>query len=262
MAWHGITDGKDRVNVGANGALDVNIQDPTSPVIILPLSKMTNTTTLSIPAIKDAYSFTVTSVTGSADKAFICICDSTTGRIFWGHQIGVAVGNVISVDRPLPFAFGTGVEVFFGTHNMNVNGATTTQTFCLRPGNNTVPVTIDITRIMIVMLTDSAVSLAKFGDIPALTKGITLRHVNGATNNILNIKSNVELAGMAFDFNVFEASNPVQGQDGLVSRLTFSKMGAVIRVGAGEDLELLINDDLSALGKFNIIAEGSVVTDN
>jgi hypothetical protein len=36
-------------------------------------------------------------------------------------------------------------------------------------------------------------------------------------------------------------------------------MGVAIRLGPGEDLEVLIQDDISSLVKFHLIAEGHVV---
>lgn len=36
-------------------------------------------------------------------------------------------------------------------------------------------------------------------------------------------------------------------------------MGAVIRVAPDEDVELLVNDDLTSLEKFELIVEGSIV---
>lgn len=65
-----------------------------------------------------------------------------------------------------------------------------------------------------------------------------------------------------YDFTVYEASNPSQGIDGFCGRLTFggqSKLGVVLRVGPDENLQLIVQDDLSYLVDFEIMLEGHVV---
>lgn len=65
-----------------------------------------------------------------------------------------------------------------------------------------------------------------------------------------------------FDFDIQSAIG--QQQDGFTGRLTFggqSKMGVVIRLNQGEDLQMLVQDDLSTLDSLSIICEGHTVTD-
>jgi hypothetical protein len=264
MGWNGITDGADRVNVGANGGLDVNIQDPTSPLVLLPLSNVSNETLLTAEVTDiDAYSFTVAVTTGFIDEAFIGLNDPLTGNFWFGHQVGAPVGNVISVDRPLSQVFPIGANAHAGSHNLNIDGSVTPQIFSLRPVGQDIDVSIDVTRLMLTMITATAADLTTFGDITGgLTKGITLRHRNGITYNVFNVKTNADIAGLSYDMNIYASTNPNQGVDGVTSRMTFSKMGAVIRVGQNEDLEIIINDDLRTLTEFHVVAEGSVVTDN
>jgi len=67
---------------------------------------------------------------------------------------------------------------------------------------------------------------------------------------------------MMYDFNIETASG--NQQDGFTGRLTFAgqnKMGAVIRIGSNEDLQVVIQDDLTSLSLFKMIAEGSEVVD-
>jgi hypothetical protein len=66
-----------------------------------------------------------------------------------------------------------------------------------------------------------------------------------------------------FDFNLFLATNP-QGVNGLVGRLTYAgqaKHGVTLRFGPNEGLEFIIQDNLTALVKFRIMAQGHLVTD-
>ena len=89
-----------------------------------------------------------------------------------------------------------------------------------------------------------------------------MRKVDGEQRNIFNAKTNGELANLMYDFDIEAATNPQQGQDGFTGRMTFggqSKMGVVIRLGQGEDLQMLIQDNLSSLEILEIICEGHIV---
>ena len=112
-------------------------------------------------------------------------------------------------------------------------------------------------------LTSSAVDLSQFGNIAGgLLRGIVIRRVDGEYQNVLNAKTNGDLKNIMFDFDI-EVTSGSQ-QDGFTGRLTFAgqnKMGAVIRIGADEDLQIVIQDDLTSLTSFTVIAEGSGVVD-
>jgi hypothetical protein len=111
--------------------------------------------------------------------------------------------------------------------------------------------------------TTGAVDLSKFGDIAGgITNGIVMRKVDGTYRNIFNVKTNGEMAGIMFDFDILSAQNVNQGQNGFNGRLTFagqSKVGVTIRLAPGEDLQLLVRDDLTDLDLLEIVAEGHEV---
>ena len=251
--------------IEANGAVPINIQDQTSPTLIVPLNQTANTTTVSVLAVTDTRTVTVTDTTGFVDKAFVVIASIPDNRYYTGYQVGAVAGNVVTLDTPLDFAYPIGATATNGISNMNVNGSVTTEVFSLRAADPGLPIEIDVTRIIFVCETAGAVDLTKFGDIAGgLISCVVLRCNDGIVNNIFNAKTNADLAGFMYDFSVAAATNPAQGQDGFTGRMTFggqNKMGVVIRIGAGEDLEMLIQDDLSSLQKFQVIVEGHVVTD-
>jgi hypothetical protein len=147
---------------------------------------------------------------------------------------------------------------------MAVDGSVTPQVFGLRgtgapPG---VDISFDLVRIVITLLTTNATAYDLFGDITALTKGVLFRVRNGKYKNIFNVKTNGEWAGLMYDMSVADAVNPQQGQNGWIGRMTFggpSKMGVVIRLPIGEDVEFIIQDNLSTLEKFEVVAEGHIV---
>ena len=63
-----------------------------------------------------------------------------------------------------------------------------------------------------------------------------------------------------YDLNIYEAAK--QGANGFIARLTFAgqdKMGVAIRLAINEDMEIIVQDDLSSLLKLTVVAEGSIV---
>ena len=82
-------------------------------------------------------------------------------------------------------------------------------------------------------------------------------------SEIWNAKTNGELALIcASDF--YYTDKAPAGQNGARFRNTFSgqdKHGVTIRLAPGETLELVVQDDLTLLSVFNMMAQGHFVTD-
>ena len=178
------------------------------------------------------------------------------------HQVGAAAGLVLTLDTPLDYDYEIGDQLTCGTDNLAVDGSSTTQIFSLRAADPGIPITIDVTRIIIECITASATSLDKFGDLAALTHGFVFRRVDGFYNNIFNVKTGGQFAGVSFDYDPHVASVPAQNVDGFAVRLTFAgsnKLGVALRVAQGEDLQFLIQDDLSGLTVLRVMFEGHVV---
>lgn len=248
-----------------SGARDVNVQDQVTPPLLVPLNKTSNTTTLAaVTAIEDR-TITLADTTGFVDGTFVTISSTTDNRFYIGRQLGIPVGSVITMDTPLDFAYSIGATCAAGSIDLNVNGSITPQLFSVRASDPGIPVTVDITRIILQCTCTTAVDLSKFGDIVGgITNGIVLRKTDGTYINIFNFKNNAEIAAAMFDFTPYVASNPSQGLDGFTARLTFAgqgKLGVALRLATGEDLELIVQDDLSSLTSFIIVAEGHVVID-
>lgn len=264
--WTGDLGAGQWVKYHTAGNTDVAIQDQTTRPLIMNFNQVTNSTTLSALAVKGAYTITVTNTTGFTAGKYIIIFDTISSNFSFYTQIGAPAGNVITLDTPLDYAYPIGATVSATITDMSVNGSVTPQVFGLR-GADTPPgveVTVDITRIIFYCVAASAVDLTKFADIAALTRGLVLRKRNTVVENIFNVKSNAELAGLMYDFSVSAATNPVQGVDGFVARLTFSgqeKIGVAIRLPIGEDLEFIVQDNLSGITLFKVVAEGHVIDD-
>jgi hypothetical protein len=263
--WFPIPDWIKDLVLETNGSVPVTLQDQTTPTLIVPLNQVSNTTTVLNVGTIDTNTIDVTVTTGFVDGAFIVIADLSNNRYYTGKQVGAIAGNTITLDTRLDFAYAAGAQITNGITNMAVNGSVTPQVFGLRVSDPGLPLTVDVTRLMFLCTTTGANDLSTFGDIAGgLTFGIQIRKRDGTFNNIFNAKTNGDLEGIMFDFHIHEATNPIQGQDGFTGRLTFAgqnKMGVTVRVGPDEDIECIIQDDLSSLTNFQIIAEGSAVID-
>lgn len=65
-----------------------------------------------------------------------------------------------------------------------------------------------------------------------------------------------------YDLSAADAVNPNQGQNGWIGRMTFggqSKMGVVIRLPIGDDVEFIVQDNLTGIELLEIVAEGHIV---
>ena len=243
--------------------IDVVIQDSTAPLMIVQASKLViETTTTSATAIDD-YIINVTSATSFVVGQYLTIYNVAADRVFFSNILSINA-LAITLDTPLDFIFPIGSFVSVGNTNMNVDGSVTPQIFGVRnPTGADIPLSFDITRLMFKCLTSGSVDLSEFGDIVGgLLRGIVIRRIDGDTRNIFNAKTNGDLKNIMYDFDIQVATN--QQQDGFTGRLTFggqNKMGAVIRIGADEDLKIVIQDDLTSLSSFIIMAEGSQVVD-
>lgn len=250
--------------IQTNG-IDVALQDQTTPVVIVKFSKLSEQTTLAAVTAIDINTITVADATGIVAGRYISIFSAADVRFYTGTVVSVA-SEVLTMDTPLDFVFPVGAAVDSGITDMSVDGSSTTQIFGLR-GSGAPPgirLDFDVTRIIFSCLASSAIDLALFANITALEKGLVLRKKDGVYNNVFNVKSNGDIAGIMYDFNAQAATNPAQGQDGFISRLTFggqSKIGVVQRLKIGEDLQVLIQDNLTGISKLEIIAEGHIVQD-
>jgi len=188
--------------------------------------------------------------------------NSTQNRAFFANILNI-VGTNITLDTPSDFAFNSGDILACFSRELNVNGSTTAQTFKVQVGIGAAQC-IDINRIIISMKTDTAVDLNKFGDLPSLTKGLVLRRMNGFSVNIFNVKNNGEIANLCYDYTPYSASDPSQALDGAKFRYTLNGQdnhGVAVRLCPGESLDLVIQDDLTDLEEFRVIAEGQFVDD-
>ena len=242
---------------------DMADQDQHTPTVIVKFNQVQAVTTLTAESLEDSDIIEVVSATGFVIGTYIIMFSIDIARYYVGHVIGVA-GTAITLDTPLDATYPAGSSVNATITNMAVDGSTTRQVFGVRSADlaGAIPIAVDITRIIFYCLTTSTVDLSKFGDLPALVRGLVLRKKNGLTSNVFNIKSNGEFEGLTLDWKPYDAQNANQGQHGFSCRLTFNgkdKLGVTQRLEPGEDIELLVSDALQTLILLECYAEGSVV---
>jgi hypothetical protein len=252
------------VNVESEGNLAVSVQDQHSRAFDIFFSQdVGSPTTLTTNAVYDAYTVLVTTGHGLVQGDSFVLVDPAAQKGWTGVVITVAGDNTVNLDRPLSYAFPSATTVVQKrTKDMNVNGAVTPQTF--RVGGSLVA-PLDITRLMLQMTTDTTPAWDEFGDIAvgATFRGVQCRTVNDTTENLWNVKTNGELAHLMYDLTIFEGGVGLT-VDGIAGRMTYSgqeKHGVTLRIGSDEAIEIIIQDDLSSLDSFHIIACGHLVTD-
>lgn len=261
--------GKKAVAVSGGGqALDVALQDQTTDAIIVYFNQVHDSTTLAaaVPDITtEPRIIVVASATGIVIGSYIILFDPASVR-FSTFFVTAVNGVNITLDSPIDFEYPIGTFVDVAIVDMSVNGSVTPEVFGLRgvgvpPG---IDLSFDVTRLIFTCIAASPVSSSLFADIAALTNGLLLRSRNERVKNIFNVKDNREIQGLMFDFTPSVATNPAQGEDGFVGRLTFAgnhKIGVAIRLPIGEDLETWVQDNLLGITDLRIIAEGHIAED-
>ena len=239
---------------------DVSIQSGTAPLYVVKFSNVVAETVTTSTNSLDDYVINVNSATGFVVGQYLTIYNPTANRVFFAEVLAINT-LAITLDRPLDFPFASGSDVTVGSTNMNVDGSVTPQIFGVRnPITTDITLEIDISRLMFSMLTASTPQLSDFGDITnGITRGVQIRRVDGTYQNIINFKTNMELKEILYDLQIQTAAN--NAQDGLTARFNLTNLEQVVRIGAGEDLQVVIQDDLTSLTSFTMIAEGSEVTD-
>jgi hypothetical protein len=240
-------------------ALDVMLSDPTTPPLIVYLNEVDCVTSIVSNFNIDEYDIEVADATGFDVGDYIGVFNTNAARFYAANVLAID-GTTITLDTPSDFDFLVGDRVQCGSKEMNVDGSGTNRIFSIR-ADPSIDITIDVTRVIIHIIGTSTMDDAKFGDIDALLRGVVLRRIDGITQNIFNAKTNGEFGEIAFD-KEYDTKAPA-GFTGFSCRLTFAgqnKMGVAIRLGPDDDLQLIVQDDLSDLISFRVVAEGHLVS--
>lgn len=243
--------------------VDAYIQDQTTPVFVQKANQVVATSTLAAATVIDDYSFEVADATGFAIGQYLGIFCTQTDRYYAGHILNV-VGTTITMDIPIDSAMAIGALVGTGISQMAVDGSVTPEIFKLRGADPGVDITFDVTHIIITCITTSAILLTGFGDIAGgLTRGLLIRHNRtDGKHNIAHFRTNMELKGHIYTWEDLDDVNPGLGYHGFVGKMSFAgrgDMGVAIRVGPGESLDFVVQDDLTDLLSLEVVIIGHEV---
>jgi hypothetical protein len=228
---------------------DVNIQDQTTRPLGFYFSQIQGApTTVAVQSVVDALSVTVASAASASVGDYFGMFEGS--RFYFGTVLTLPGANVVTLDTPIDSVFTVGSTAAFFSRDMNVDGSTISQVFNVEVGGAALE-SIDITRIVVMMETDSAPAFSEFGDIVGgLTNGLVLRRSNGLQENIFNWKTNADIANYSYDLTILSSGGPL-ATDGIIARLTFAgqeKHGVAIRLDPGDKL-----------ASFRVIAQGHIV---
>lgn len=246
-------------NGGTSPALDVYIQDQTSDIVDYYLCRTLLVLTLSDTTIIDNRNIIVTDATGVNVGTYICIQEAA--RAFQAQILSIS-GDTLKLDTPLDYNFSTSASIENRSPDLDVDGSGSPISAVLAPAPG---VKWDVTRIIIVMRHSTAGADNLFGNLPSLTNGIVLRKSDGIHHTIFNAKNNGQLAERMYDVEYKPAIGT--SDDATRARRSFNgqdKNGVVIRLDgdSNEKLEVLIQDNLTGLNSFRIVAQGHIVEGN
>lgn len=251
-----------KVDIVSSIAQDVNVQDQHTPPFMVKANQVTGGSTLAVGAVLYSYEITVADATSINIGDYLGIFSTVPARYYVGTVLGIN-GNVLTLDTQIDFAFTAGSLVGTGFTNMNVDGSSTPSIFTVRGADPGVGITIDVTRILFTCITTTAMKFIDFGNIPGgLTRGFCLRTNDGIVKNIFNFKTNIEMKGWMLDWEPLDDPSPAVKIEGFVARLTFNgqnKLGVTLRIGPGESLEFIVQDDMTYLTSVECMVEGHEV---
>lgn len=243
------------------GVPSVLVEDNTSLGVIVPFNRITNGTTLADPVATNDLTIEVVSATGISIGSFIVLF-SPILVIFTTFTVTGVSGTTITIDSPMDIPYPAGTFVDIGTTDMAVDGSSTPVTFGLRgvgaPAG--ISLTMHVTKMIITVITATAVSLPDFGDITALTKGVVVRWRDTVSKNYVNIKSNQDIANIMSWTPYDKTGKPLEGEDGFRAEFILPvDTGNVVELPVGEDLEFIIQDNLLAITSIHAYALGHLV---
>lgn len=248
------------VPVDELGQLAVNVHDQKTRSIDFYFGMLNNLTTISAQADPGDLTLTLTDTTGFVDGVRVGVFSAADPDVFYlGDQIGAPAGNVITLDTPVDRTLPINSAIAGTNKNLAVDGSVTPQVFQVGPVGAGSTAFVDITRIMGRMLDSTAMDDGKFGGLTALTNGIVLRHNNSVIHNIWNAKSNGDLTLICGPDAFTYSDKAPGGQHGLNFRNTYAGQqnhGVVLELEPGDFLELLVQDDLTGLDTFEMMAQG------
>jgi hypothetical protein len=246
-----------------NGGIPVNVQDQATRMLnLFFIQPLGASATLAVPSVVDSRTINLSDSTGFVDGNYLGVF-AGIGRFYFGSQLGAPAGNVISLDTPIDTVFPAGATVLNFTREMAVDGSGTPQVFQIGPIGVDLNIRMDVTKIVISIVDNLEPDDSKFGGNGALTRGCVLRKRNGEYDNEANWKKNRDIGLYAGGAPIY-TDKAGGGAYGAYFDIRFAgqgNRGVTRRLESGDILEVLIQDDLTDLTSFRMMAQGHVVQD-
>lgn len=188
-------------------------------------------------------------------------CFKEWSHFFQAQVINVAT-NTITIDRPFDFAFTTNANTTRTSKEMNVDGSTTPQVYRVSPTWLTRK--FDITKMIFHIMDDTSMDSGKFWGITALAKGIVVRKKDWVYKSIFNAKTNWDFAHHCAWVSYDDKAPSWQYWFRAIKEISWqNNHWVVIRLDPDllDELQIIIQDNLTALTDFHCTAIGHVVED-
>jgi len=243
----------------ANGGTNATIIDNDTEPVDAYFHRVDSTFTLAADTTASTkttlnYDFEATTGHGIAVDDYVHLVEEDRDLM---AQVKNVATDTITLDRPIDYVYtaaNTGGEIV--TINLSVDGSTTPQIFKIKSG-----ITPAFIRRVIITIFDASPATmddGTFGNIAALSNGLVLRQINDYQKTIWAVKTNGDFAQWAYD-TTYTANAP-QGDSGFRCRMTFGgldKHGVVLEVAGEDELQWIVQDDLTDLDSITITAQGN-----
>jgi len=253
-----LNDGYGKPLVSAHGALNVHAAD----VHEIPVNDFFHlhdgvTTTLTTAIAVGDTSLTVGSATGFVVGNHLHILNGSSEHPF--PIIISTVGSVITVGRPFSHAYptaGTSIEQVIEDLSTTAGSLAAPISYKVMPQAGE---KFHILRLIGSAVGGTANDDGKFAGLTRLTNGCVIRKYDGTTGTFTKFSAWHDNADIISDmYDVIYSGAPQSTFYGMRFRWTLSRLGMAIKLDgdAGDYLEILIQDDITALENFNLNAQG------
>lgn len=232
-----------------------------SPPLNVPFLKDRVTTTLAVDAVIGAYSITASPGHGLLVGDTLEVADLNVFEFFQAKILSI-LGDVITIDQPIPYPFATATSIVLGSSDsLLVDGSVTPEVFSVIPLPTQKAV---ITRLIIEIRGTDFMDFETLGSDASVLRGcqIRIKRSDGTFKNLINFKNNGDFIRQSFDYDFQQ--NTGNNVRSFVARITWggnSKQGTVINLDGslGEELQVLVQDDLTGTSnnQFILQAQGN-----
>lgn len=237
-------------------------QDPTNYVEGLPLVQASwSPLTLASTTVIDSYTITMTAGHGltGGEQLYIAWSINNEVHFLFAKVLSVAT-NTLTLDTPVNQTFPVTSYVSVVVHNMNVNGSSTRQSF-LASIPSWSNLELDIMSLRFIIIDEGAMDDGKFWSLTELTRWVIVRKWSSDWDRHMNwnLKNNGDF-GLKFNNKIYSDKWWPGGTYSMESTIKFREdFWAVCRLSAWEKLEIIIQDNLTALTSFKAFASFHIV---